>query len=160
MGLTVTVNRIPTDGMMLAGELPADELGLDYEGVTVAAPLEYDLHAEVAGHELLVRGSLRLPLAFTCSRCLASFDADVRVARYVFSAAVRDGDEIIDLTESVREDIIVALPVKPLCRPDCKGLCPRCGCDLNVGQCSCRTQGGDVRWGALDGVAIPPEKEG
>jgi uncharacterized protein len=160
MGLTVVIRHIPPEGMPLNGQLSADELSLGFEGVTAAGALEYDLCAEVVSKELLVRGSLRLSVQFVCSRCLAPFRADVRSAAYSFNRRVTDEEETIDLTESVREDIIMALPLKPLCSQGCRGLCPRCGGDLNVQQCSCPTQSGDMRWGSLDDLKLPPESNG
>ena len=59
-----------------------------------------------------------------------------------------EGDEI-DLGELFREQILLAIPMTPLCREECKGLCPVCGADLNAGECSCERGEIDPRWSAL-----------
>lgn len=58
------------------------------------------------------------------------------------------GDEI-DLTQSIQENLFLSLPMKPLCKPDCPGLCPQCGADLNEGPCGCEEPATDPRLFAL-----------
>jgi len=53
------------------------------------------------------------------------------------------------LEEAVREQVLLALPLKMICREDCKGLCPQCGQNLNEGPCSCTAPNHDLRWSAL-----------
>jgi uncharacterized protein len=65
-------------------------------------------------------------------------------------------DFFLDLTEGLRQYILMGEPPKPLCTEDCKGLCPECGTDLNQSRCSC-APAGDPRWGALAGLARNPE---
>jgi uncharacterized protein len=158
MGIALEIQKIPPEGMGLAGTLDAHGLSLECAGIAPAGPLEYDLRAELAGRELIVRGTLELPLELVCSRCLKTYGERLRVPRYIFTRTVHER-EIIDLTESVREDIIIALPLKPLCRAECRGLCPRCGRDRNLEPCSCPPPRGDARWSALEGLDPPPEKD-
>ena len=63
---------------------------------------------------------------------------------------VEPGD-MIDLTEVVRQHLVLALPIAPRCSSDCRGLCPRCGADRNAGTCGCDTEGIDPRLQALEG---------
>lgn len=60
-----------------------------------------------------------------------------------------DAQQTLDLSEAVQQYWATALPMQPLCRPDCRGLCPRCGRDLNRGACGCPGEGHDERWAAL-----------
>ena len=60
--------------------------------------------------------------------------------------------ELLDLRPLVRDAVLLELPIAPLCREDCAGLCPTCGADLNDGPCSCPPAGGDPRWAALDAL--------
>ena len=106
-----------------------------------------------------------------CARCLEPARARVNGAlRYIFSLrrderqrekteGERDGDEEmilldswedeIDLAQMVWEALITALPAALLCSPDCRGLCPHCGANLNEGPCSCKSGGGDPRFDVL-----------
>lgn len=60
--------------------------------------------------------------------------------------------ELLDLKPLVRDAILLDLPIAPLCRDDCAGLCPTCGADLNDGPCACPPASGDPRWAALDAL--------
>ena len=104
-----------------------------------------------------------------CARCLAESDCAVDIrfeeefvpvidantgARISFAAdddtfRIRP-DFVLDLRDALREYFLIAEPIKPLCRPDCAGLCPACGVNLNEGACGC-APGVDERWGALAG---------
>jgi len=58
----------------------------------------------------------------------------------------------IDIEPMVRDAVLLAVPFSPLCRPDCRGLCERCGGNRNLDRCSCTTQQADPRWAALDNL--------
>ena len=60
-----------------------------------------------------------------------------------------DESHLVDLGEAIREYGLMGLPMQPLCKPDCKGLCPNCGADLNLGDCGCQIDEGDDRFAAL-----------
>lgn len=63
--------------------------------------------------------------------------------------------ELLDLRPLVRDAVLLELPIAPLCREDCAGLCPTCGADLNEARCDCPAPGGDLRWAALDVLRDP-----
>ena len=119
---------------------------------------------------LLVTVTVEGQLREGCSRCLKEIETPVEATfeeEYVpvldanTGAPVRNAllpdtfrigpDFILDLHEGVRQYILMSEPAKPLCRPDCKGLCPNCGADLNQGACRCSVDGDD-RWQALAGL--------
>ena len=71
-------------------------------------------------------------------------------AQVAAAGALRiDAEQVLDLSEAVRQYRETALPMQPLCRPGCAGLCPTCGRDLNLGACSCPEEPADARWSAL-----------
>ncbi len=105
--------------------------------------------------------SVKSVLSLTCDRCLKTFEKPVDysfshiVVRELSNADDEEFDYVVcedgmlDLAELVRSDLMLELPTKVLCREDCKGLCPRCGKDLNLGSCDCKTKDIDPRWQAL-----------
>jgi uncharacterized protein len=104
-------------------------------------------------------GGVRTQVQVTCRRCLVPFTVDVDDAVSLLFTEDEDNDDPaaviipprvadIDLGDAIREALILAIPEFPLCRDDCRGLCTRCGADLNQGACSCRPET-DPRWGAL-----------
>jgi len=108
---------------------------------------------------ILVKGTLNTEAKVTCSRCLNEFSCPLMLnieeeyfptIDVITGAPVTLPDEpgsftiderhILDLTEAIRQYAIMAVPMKPLCRRDCAGLCPTCGYDLNQGPCGCSAQ--------------------
>lgn len=117
---------------------------------------------------ILVKGTLRTEVELTCSRCLNLFNYPATLnieEEYTPTIDVVSGvplslpeepgsfriDEhhVIDLTEAIRQYTLLAIPMKPLCREDCAGLCPNCGRNLNQGPCGCPEQPVDPRWSEL-----------
>jgi DUF177 domain-containing protein len=117
---------------------------------------------------VLVRAHLDLVEPEVCSRCLRPLEEKVILKfeeEFLATLDVRSGEEIdeapdpdaftidenhmLDLTEAVRQYREVSLDMQPLCRPDCRGLCPHCGKDLNLGDCECDKGAVDDRWARL-----------
>lgn len=143
----------------------AREPGDDYT-VADAVSVRLGLSRDGANYRLVGRVESRLRLA--CSRCLEPFDAPVSVSvdLLYLPHAVNAGDgeaeisdedlstafyrdEQIDLGLMIREQFQLSLPMKPLCRDTCRGLCPMCGTNLNSERCSCDTSWRDPRLEAL-----------
>lgn len=120
-----------------------------------------------------VRGHLRVLLGLECARCLAAFrqtlefevNEDCALRQIDAPESYVEGadepcqipilnDDEVDLTELVRQLITMHLPIRPLCREACPGLCPRCGQDLNAGPCVCAAEATDSRWSALRGLKL------
>lgn len=137
------------------GEVPAAVLDMDKEAyVQTKGPIVYDVRANLADGELLVRGRLQAAFTMACSRCGRDFTCRVKVGDFVRSVPVASEHEVIDLTADVREDILLSLPFNALCSPECKGLCAKCGADLNRKKCACVETEGKTRVSAFDQVTI------
>jgi uncharacterized protein len=113
-----------------------------------SSPLQYDLFAQVVTGTLLVNGALRIKADVQCSKCAEMFELEVVESAFNFDAEVDEKTEQVDLTEDMREAIILAFPSYPVCRDDCQGLCPQCGVNRNETTCQCSAPE-DPRWGAL-----------
>ncbi len=138
---------------------------------------EWRGHARLVGilesvvEGLLVRGTLRAPLLLRCARCLTPVEGDATsevVELYADPGrAVADDvepgyvihDALLDLNVLLRDALVPAVPYRPLCRPDCRGLCPTCGVDRNETDCACVTTWADSRWDGLRGLRLPDEAE-
>ena len=126
---------------------------------------------------VLVRAHLKLVEPETCSRCLEpltetlpiEFEEEFQTTVDVHTGQpIREGidedafkidqNHMLDLTEAVRQYREASAEMQPLCRPDCRGLCPRCGKNLNEGDCECNAAPVDNRWSAL--ASLLPESEG
>ena len=151
--LIVDVARLAAGGEWLRGETSDAVLELgDSEFVQPLGGIVYALFAQVLGTELLVRGDVRQRLACICSRCACAFETETGEPAFVTSLEIHETTEFVDLTDELREAIILALPGYPVCRPACKGLCMTCGANLNKRRCVCREKGNDGRWAALEAL--------
>lgn len=138
---------------------PVRGLRIELASVPDEAPVRGRFLLESVVEGVLVSGTVAGPLSLSCARCLRPFDSAFEVeVRELFSAdAPPGGDEYplrpegaIDVEPMVRDAVMLALPFSPLCRPDCLGLCERCGGDRNAGECTCSDAVTDPRWAALD----------
>lgn len=145
-----------------------ETLELCAEAASFEKPVKVDLSVSKSGAQLICRGRVKTSVRLECSRCLSVYDQPI----------ISNLDFVVDFGESpqefkseednyfvadpssgffqidnlVRETIILALPLKPLCSDDCKGLCPICGTDLNNSQCNCVKKETDPRWEKLKGL--------
>ncbi len=131
------------------------------------AKVQLDVQLEKTATHLFLRNQVHTVARFECDRCLEPFEATLDdVGRVMFSndeELVQNSDEEIrafdpeareiDITEDVRDLLLLAIPVKLICREDCRGLCPGCGVNLNVESCQCAPRPVDVRWQALQNLA-------
>ncbi|MBI3402032.1 MAG: DUF177 domain-containing protein [Acidobacteria bacterium] len=153
------------------GSGPADA-GNDVD-FRVAAPVTLAFDIVKDKETFRLAGSVRTTLGLTCSRCLepftlpvdASFDlmyqphaenkgeGELEIEEDDLTTAFYEHDEI-DLGQLMREQFYLSLPMKPLCRADCKGLCPSCGTNWNSATCECRREWEDPRFKALKELRI------
>lgn len=99
-------------------------------------PISVRIRAFKVSGNLIVTGSLATQVTLVCGKCLKEFTYLIGNKKFAYDCEIL-GRDIIDLTDPIREDIIIGLPVKPLCDEGCKGLCPSCGQNLNEGYCKC-----------------------
>jgi uncharacterized protein len=130
MPLRVNLHRLAEHEIVLEGELPAAELDIETLDplVRLGGPLRHKLTVEQLEQQLLVRGELELMLECDCVRCLKQFRHVLRLTDWVACVPLAGEEaapveaDCVDLTPVVREDILLAFPQQPLCRPDCPGL--------------------------------------
>src|SRR5690242_16348434 len=124
-------------------------------------PVHAQLHLERVSDGIVVRGEIQAHWHGVCSRCLAPVDGGVEVhVDELFEPDPIEGEtyrlehDELDLEPMVRDALTLELPRAPLCRDDCRGLCPTCGTDHNVATCDCATDEPDSRWAALRSLEI------
>jgi len=125
------------------------------------ADVEVTAGLEAFAEGLVADGLISAPWQAECRRCLSPVAGNVDVDfREVFERQPTEGEtyklghEEVDLEPLIREAVLLALPLTPLCRSDCEGICPTCGADLNEGPCGCPPAGRDPRWAALDDLHL------
>lgn len=145
-----------------------EELNPVDERVSLTAPADVNAKVRLSGNEVFVNGHIDTKAQVECDRCLKPVELPINAdftLEYIsgsdyessqaaeltedaMSVSVFDG-EAIDIDEIVKEQILLAVPTRMLCREDCKGICPECGTDKNTGECNCVTNDIDPRWAAL-----------
>lgn len=147
--MKIPIDRIPEGGGFFEEDAAASEYGLVYADFAFQDPVHVAVRAQLISGNLVVSGQVSTKISMTCSRCLKHFTRIWEDKDFHFDCEAIAPNATIDLTDDIREDIIVGLPVKPLCRQDCKGLCPGCGINWNEATCECRKKT-DIRWDSLD----------
>lgn len=112
--MKIHINQIPVGGLHLEGEAPASILDFQDELVRVISPIAYDLEVGLSGGGLFATGTLAVDLELECVSCLERFVRRLEVRDFAFQIEL-EGRETVDLTEALREDILLALPPHPRC---------------------------------------------
>lgn len=159
--LQVSISKIPLEGLDVDEVVSGEVLAIDAEELNVAGDGRFKAHVEKAdAGSLHVRGHLNVNTSGPCSRCLAETPLAIDQELDLFflpeselmsenddeeGAELQDRDlvvafyhgDMLNLGATVREQVLLAQPMKRLCREDCKGVCPSCGADRNLTQCGC-----------------------
>lgn len=152
--MKIFVPDIPEEGLDI--ELAEDMV---VEPFNLLSPVRSSLRIERVNSEVTVQGGIDVSIELQCSRCLIKFPQNfVQNVNLEYRPVEEVGDEDkheikedeldisfykeneIDLAEMITEQIILSVPMKPLCMDACKGICSRCGADLNVNPCSCANE--------------------
>jgi uncharacterized protein len=162
--LTLDLPRLGREGRLsVEADVAPDDPLWQESGLHFSGPLAVRLDAHEAGSgEIIVRGRVRGTLVDDCRRCLEPVKRDIDESLTLVyappdelaeqGADVRQlaNDEVeIDLGEAIREELVLTIDRYALCRPDCRGLCPVCGKNLNETTCECSTDEPDPRWDVL-----------
>ena len=132
--MKIRVNQVPEDGLQEHASYDPVPLDMDREDIRLREPFEVDAAIRRVDQELVVDVDISAPIELVCARCLAEFRQTLETGA-LFSYTVRPTD-VVDITDDVRQEIVLAYPMVPLCRPDCQGLCSVCGQNLNERRCS------------------------
>ncbi len=166
--MKVRVEDIPPEGLEVEFEdarMQARDLGPQVAGLAGAPWAQ--VYLERRGSLVLARGRYQAQVELECSRCLQRFaqklaggldwafrppdtprGEEVRLAEDELEVIFYQGGEV-DLAQALKDELSLSLPMAPLCRPDCPGLCPVCGKDQQGGPCGCRPKQTDPRWAKL-----------
>ena len=148
------------------------------DGPVFHEPLRFNLRLQRTGQLVEVDGRCRAEVTLACSRCLQPLTLSLdETFSVTFAPQAADDipaeeveltrdelglltyrDDVIDLHEALQEQLIMALPISPLCADNCAGLCPLCGADLNRRRCSCERKPFDNRFAALAALKQTPKQ--
>lgn len=155
--MLITRQELALRRISLDGTYPADQFVLQGERFRLIGTVRVRGGAELAGEDIRIHGVVLARVSVECDRCMAevelpieqefdllyrpvsaiSRDEDIEIPRDELDVGFYPGDGV-NLADVIKEQIILSLPMKVLCRPDCRGLCPVCHSDLNREVCHCQ----------------------
>jgi uncharacterized protein len=178
MALPIRLSDIPAEGLSLAFECDPSLLDPLGEGVTLVEPVEVSLRITPQDDRHFIEGTVRGKVSVECDRCAVPVTLAVNAPCAVDAVPAPSGTdsaehgglgrgeldvtfvpgELLNLVDLVREQLLLQVPMRVLCREDCAGLCPRCRKNLNAGPCGCpATTDIDPRLEVLKKVRRIPE---
>ncbi|HEY2798736.1 MAG TPA: DUF177 domain-containing protein [Thermoanaerobaculia bacterium] len=168
---TVSLESVVNEPLRVEAELPVSLAAIDREPLLAISPLSLSGEVSRIDGGYTVDARIAYDGQLECSRCLSPYPfredeeftlllsprpspagspKEVELAPADLDTQYYDpAQPVVELLPIVEERVQMALPMKPLCRPDCRGLCPTCGKDLNLGSCACVRDAVDPRWEAL-----------
>jgi uncharacterized protein len=164
--IKLDIGAIPEGSSEVDLTVDAAELGAPPEDISFETPVEIRLNADRNGNQIFLKGTAAVGAVLQCGRCLEEYSLVLTTPIRVWCVVGAGGEETdpeerdnvievpanmkyVDLAGHVRSELLVLIPLKPLCEAQCRGLCPMCGVNLNVGSCSCGDDTHDSRWDAL-----------
>jgi uncharacterized protein len=159
--VSVTDLRLPGASRDVDVSAPLPGLRTDAVEVPGNEPVHGHLHLERVCDGVVARGEIDARWQGLCSRCLAPVSGETSVhVDELFEEDPVEGEtyrldhDQLDLEPLVRDALMLELPHTPLCRPECRGLCPNCGTDRNTSSCECEPEPADARWAALRSLEL------
>lgn len=146
--MKIDIKEIPPEGMHIETKEPKALQDVSIFGIKFNDPVYVSVFVSLTGKTLLINGKIGTKANIVCGRCLKEFEQQLINNNFTLDIDTAGQDEV-DITDNIREEIVITLPLKPLCKKDCKGLCPSCGQDLNIKKCSCKIVKEDIRWEGL-----------
>ncbi len=164
--MKIEVFEIPEEGLNIEMEESPN-----IEDLIITTPFRAVMHVEKKGSEVFIKGIVNGEIELQCSRCLNFFKMPIRTRFEITYHPIeilnkeelvelkrdemevdfyRDG--LINTEDIIRDQILLNIPMKPLCSEDCKGLCPICGIDLNEKECTCKKEEIDPRFAVLQSL--------
>jgi len=152
-----SISRLEKESIFLDGSEPAELLEIDPEsaGFAVISPVHYRLTGSLVSGGVLVSGEVETAISGICGRCLEETEHKISTGKLDLFFEIDEGAEECDITEDIREEMLLALPMNLVCDENCQGLCHQCGANRNREECSCGgSSGGSLAWSVLDGLNL------
>jgi uncharacterized protein len=159
--MKIVIPEIPKEGLDV-------EIKEDVEYQNISVPTEARLRIEKLDAEVIVTGNLLSELSLQCSRCLKDFSREFSLPVHLVYHPLEEfagedtyevrheeldmdfySGEELDLSSLIREQVLLNMPMKPLCDESCRGICPVCGKNLNIESCTCDKTKTDARFEEL-----------
>ncbi len=135
--MKIKVQDIRPEGIEVSDHISTETIGLtrDDPGYFIA-PLDVQAKVSLVSNTVLAKTKVQGKYRSVCARCLAEIERDWS-GNFIFDFSVEKHTESVEFDEDIRQEVLLNLPPRVLCKEDCKGICPKCGADLNTEKCRC-----------------------
>ena len=134
--MKIEIRKIPLEGFKVVESIEPKALDLETELVKFDGQIKLEAQISMITNTVTAEIELSADVMVSCSRCLGDIKQNINKSLRL-SYSVEPGQLILDLSQDIREEIMLDYSLQPLCKPACKGLCPKCGGNLNESQCGC-----------------------
>jgi uncharacterized protein len=167
-GIWIDIEDIGVEGLIIDIVKSPSFFDFDDRDFKIVHDVTINCSLSRSEHDVYLKGKVSTTLKFRCSRCIDNFIEDIDTefsAEYIPEKKEYHKEEIelgesdlnvyyyeggrLDIFPSVMDQILLSIPIKPLCNENCLGLCPHCGQKLNIHKCSCKEEDGDNRFSIL-----------
>ncbi|MEA3328549.1 MAG: DUF177 domain-containing protein [Candidatus Omnitrophota bacterium] len=145
--MKIDITLIPPEGLEVSGREDPALLELNTDDIDFVSPLAIKCRAVGTADGINISGLFEAEARFRCSRCAEKFFSNIK-GSFSFDRSIEE-KTILDITDSIREEVILSYPSVLLCKKDCRGLCLHCGQNLNRKKCKCKTTAVDGRLSKL-----------
>lgn len=146
--MKIDLERIPPEGLRINAKEPASVINVKDESAVFENPIEVSVLASKTRETLIVSGDIKTTVELKCGRCLNEFNLVLENSDFNCTRDIR-GLKEIDITDNIREEIIILLPLKPLCSEDCKGIIQKPKI-ISKREITKKQDKEDPRWSELD----------
>ncbi|MCS1410798.1 MAG: hypothetical protein M2R45_03993 [Verrucomicrobia subdivision 3 bacterium] len=162
MSLKINIKHLEAEPKTYEGQLTAAELDMDTQDdlIKVSSSLSYQLSAELHESNILLSGELEQTFQYECARCLKPFEKDILISSWNQiiqlngENAMPVDNDCIDLTQALREDILLSLPQHPLCTKDCRGIGNSAGQGIASSEDQLKAEAKSSAWTVLDQLQL------
>lgn len=131
-----SIENIPLEGIYIEGEESNQLLDFSDPAYEVISNISYDFKVTPMMSDILVQGDASVKIKGVCGRCLKEIEQTIE-AEEVCHFYENPSTSELDITNEIREDIIISLPANIICDESCKGICQKCKANLNIESCNC-----------------------
>ena len=167
--MKIKIDEITEEGLELASDENPEAIGLEERDI-FQSPVKIDVRITMSGDNIYIKARLNTEISLECSRCLEPFQSKIKdsfqlvfIPKSYFNNNYEEEVELtrdeldinyyegeyLDISDIIRQQLLLDIPVKPLCKKDCLGLCPVCGVNRNIEKCSCCNKNIDPRLSML-----------
>ena len=134
--MKIELARLDSSTIKIEEDIEASSWDINNQDIRFRNNLHFSCNFSKTVDEVIVDGEITSEREITCSRCLEPLIHKTK-QKFTRNYKLKDSENTLDIDKDLSEEILLEFPMKVLCCSDCKGICPKCGVDLNKGKCQC-----------------------